>query len=98
MITIIADQIHAEEQGRYRNLSDALSELQRLSQIPWDQEPNKCPCMSWQTCSREYEIIEYDNSFNPWKETQRFGTLEISSKGVFWTGGLENGQLRNVSV
>ncbi len=98
MMIIIEDLVHAEQQGQYSTLSEAFSELRHLAEMPWDREPNRCPCTSWQTCNREYEIIEYDTSFNPWKEMRRFGTLKVSRKGVVWSGDFKAGHLleRNV--
>ena len=65
---LIEDESHAEHVSVHDSLADAARELRRLAEIPWDQEPNRCPCTSWRTCSREYEVIEYDTASNPWKK------------------------------
>jgi len=39
------------------------------------------------TCGRTYEIIEYDNSVDPWKELKRVFVLEISANGIEWANG-----------
>lgn len=83
---IIEDEIHAEPQnGEYKTFEEAYAELQKRAIIPWDEEPNRCPCTNWKNCERNYQIIEYDTTKTPWKELQRMDVLTISSKGVKWT-------------
>ena len=86
-IFIVEDESHAETFGEYISFSDALSELKKRSIIPWDLEPNRAPCQNWKTCGRTYEIIEYDNSVDPWKELKRVFVLEISANGIEWANG-----------
>lgn len=86
---IIEDEIHAEWCGRFASFSEALTELQERSKIAWNQEPNKCPCTSWKTCEREYSIVEYDSSIEPWRELSRAPILKISSIGASWEKGFE---------
>jgi hypothetical protein len=81
---VLEDEFHAEVQGEYPDLPSALAELKRRATLPWDEAPNRCPCTSWKTCQRRYEVIEYDESVKPWKELSRKGYLEISSAGVKW--------------
>ncbi len=81
---IIEDEAHAALQGEYAIFEDAVVELKKRMEIPWDQKPNVCPCTSWKTCGRNYEIIEYDTSSKPWKEIDRKAVLEISSKVTKW--------------
>lgn len=82
---IIEDQIHAELQdGKFSTFAEALSELRRRALVPWNITPNVAPCISWKTCGRIYEIIEYDDTSTPWKELSRVSALEISSDGVKW--------------
>lgn len=82
---IIEDEIHAEIQaGEFASFVDALTELHRRASLPWDKPPNVCPCTSWKTCGRLYEIIEYDTSTTPWTELQRIPTLEIGAAGIKW--------------
>ena len=64
-------------------------ELRRRSRIPWNEEPNQAPCMSWRTCGRAYELIEYDDTQAPWTELRRFAALEVSSTGVKWSREFE---------
>ena len=81
---IIEDEMHAERQGEFDTFGDALAELRRRAEIPWDQEPNQAPCQSWRTCVRRYEIIEFDLTESPWRELSRALALEISASGVQW--------------
>lgn len=82
---IIEDESHAEMQGEFDSFEDALTELKKRSTIPWDQEPNKCPCTNWRNCRRNYEIAEYNTANKPyWKEIERTSVLEISSSNVKW--------------
>ena len=98
MTVILEDQFHAEWHGEFNSWSEALAVLQRLAETPWDQRPNRCPCSNWQTCHREYELIEYDTSSTPWTEIKRLGGLEVSAKGVEWYADFENGTLPSGSA
>lgn len=80
----IEDESHASQHGEFPTLQSAWAELQRLSEIPWDAHPNRAPCQSWQTCSRDYQIIEYDTSSVPWTPVRRHQGLEVSAKGLAW--------------
>lgn len=83
---IIEDEIHAEPQkGEYKTFEDAIAELQKRATIPWEENPNRCPCTNWKACERKYQIIEYDTTKTPLKELQRKDVLTISAKGVKWT-------------
>ena len=81
----IEDEIHAEPQrGEFETFDQAMEELKRRANIAWDMEPNRCPCKSWKTCERQYQIIEYDDTNIPWKELEKRHILTISSKGIQW--------------
>ena len=68
-IFVINDEAHGDWSGEFSNFEAALQDLKARAKLPWDQKPNLCPCMSWKTCGRNYEIIEYDESDGePWKE------------------------------
>lgn len=95
MVVIIEDQMHAEWQERFSSVEDAFEELRRRSLIPWNQEPNRCPCTSWESCHRGYEIIEFDDSKEPWRELRRLGTLEVSSKGAVWLADFLGGTIKS---
>jgi hypothetical protein len=81
---VIEDEAHAEQTGEYATMDDAVAELQRRAETPWDEVPNVAPCMSWQTCGRRYEIVEYDESSSPCKQLRCVPALNISAAGVEW--------------
>jgi hypothetical protein len=87
---VIEDEIHAEHHGHYDSFDDALAELRRRAKISWDESPNVAPCMSWQTCEREYVILEFDDSSIPWKELRRVPVLNVSASGVKWSSEFED--------
>lgn len=81
----IEDERHAEPQaGEFTSLAAAAVELRRLSGLPWDHAPNVAPCTNWRTCGRTYEVVEYDASFQPWKELNRVTALEVTAEGTKW--------------
>jgi hypothetical protein len=80
----IEDERHAEIVGDFSRREDAMAELRRLADVPWDQAPNAAPCTNAANCGRSYEIIEYETLENPWRELARSPTLEISASGTRW--------------
>ena len=82
---VIEDQLHAEPVGEFVSFAEVTSELQRLAALPWDQSPNLAPCTSWATCGRDYEVIEYDATQQPWQELSRVPALSVSAAGVIWS-------------
>jgi hypothetical protein len=49
----IIDETHFEPRGvAFADIDEVLEEMHRLSVIPWDQPPNRAPCMSWRTSGR----------------------------------------------
>lgn len=81
----IEDESHAEWCGdSFETFDEALEELKARAKLPWDEEPNLCPCSNWETCGRRYEIVELDDSSSPMKEVSRVFVLEISARGVVW--------------
>jgi hypothetical protein len=85
---VIEDQSHAELIGRFTSRAEAMAELRRLAETPWDAAPNLAPCGSWRTCGREYELIEYDVAETSWREVSRVAALDISASGIRWKPGL----------
>ena len=82
---IIEDEIHAEPQeGKFETFEQALKILKERAEIPYDQEPNRCPCTNWKNCERQYQIIEYNDKDIPWKELNRQDILTVSAKGIKW--------------
>ena len=84
---VIYDESHAEWHGEFKAFDEALSELRRRFDLPWDQHPNAAPCTSWRTCGRTYEVIEFDDSTKPWTELRRVPILDVSASGVTWHVG-----------
>jgi hypothetical protein len=93
----IEDELHADAVGQFTNREDALAELNRLVLIPWDNKPNRAPCTNWRNCGREYELIEYDVTKNPWHELSRNPVLSISKAGPKWIKNKENGSKHDCS-
>ena len=85
---IIEDERHAEHDGRFATFEQALVELRRRAAIPWNEEPNVAPCTGWQTCGRDYAIVEFDDSKMPWKEIRRVPALQLSDAGARWFDGV----------
>jgi hypothetical protein len=83
-IYVIEDEWHAEHLGEFDSRETAHGELRRLAEIPWDQAPNVCPCMSWRTCGRRYHVVEYDTSCSPWRQISDEALLDVSAKGTMW--------------
>ena len=83
-MSVLEDELHAETQADVATFEGAVAECERRAAIAWDQDPNVAPCLSWRTCGRRYEIIEYDASRPPWHEIRRVPALEVSAKGAKW--------------
>jgi hypothetical protein len=81
---VIEDEFHAEWIGEYASSEEAHAELRRLADLPWDEAPNRCPCMSWRTCGRRYHIIEFDTSGERWRSLNDEPLLEVSAKAITW--------------
>ncbi len=81
---VIEDSIHCELHHRFDEWEDAVAELMRLSVIPWDEPPNRAPCTGWRRCSREWEVVEYDDSSTPWKRLWQEAFLRVGSRGTRW--------------
>ena len=82
----IYDDVHCDMHGRFVTFEEALTELKTRANIPWNEEPNRAPCTSWRTCSRDYSIakMDYDYHTKMWKQVERTSIVDISSSGVVW--------------
>jgi len=80
---VIEDDFHAEQIGTYSSREEAEKALSRIAEVPWESEPNICPCGS-ETCHRVYHIIEFDDSSQPWRKLADEACLEVSATGVSW--------------
>src|ERR1051325_2374464 len=81
---VIEDEIHCDYHGEFARFDEALAELKRRAEIPWDQDPNVAPCTSWKTCGRQYVVVEFDDSKLPSKVIRRVPVLEVGASGVKW--------------
>lgn len=82
---VIEDELHSEWVGEFSTREEAVTELHRLAELSWDQPPNQAPCMSWETCGRNYELVEFDSSTtDAWRELQRAPALKVSKDSVNW--------------
>jgi thymidylate synthase ThyX len=88
---VIEDEWHAEWIGEYVSREEAHAELRRLAELPWDEAPNVCPCISWQTCGRRYHIIELDTSAEPWRRLHDEALLDVSAERTAWLQVSERG-------
>lgn len=77
---LIEEEWHSSIEWEYNTYGEAINELKRRANLPWDKEPNLAPCTSWRTCSKLYVIRTYDNDILLSEEE----ILEISSKWVDW--------------
>ena len=83
-IFVIEDESHSEWMGEFPSLAAAWAELERRAAQAWDQPPNVAPCMSWQTCGRSLDVIEYDTAAEPWEELCRIPAYDVDHEGVRW--------------
>ena len=81
---LVEDDKHADWISKWSTRAEAQAELERLASISWDEEPNRCPCGSWRTCGRWYQIVEFDTTGPDWREVNRERLLDVGSKGVKW--------------
>jgi hypothetical protein len=84
IIFVIDDEAHAELHGEFSTFQEAVAELERRAEIPWNEPPNIAPCTNWRDCGRRYEIVEYEITELPWKEISRTPMLEVSASGLQW--------------
>jgi hypothetical protein len=80
----IEDKDHCQDISTHADLVEAIEALHVLAKVPWGQEPNVAPCITGMTCSRDYEIVEYDTSVMPWAPLRRYPGFYISSQGLVW--------------
>jgi hypothetical protein len=80
----INDSIHLDQEGTYRSIDAALARLRQLARQPWDAAPNRAPCSSWESCGRDWEILEYEVETIPWQLRETIPAVSISRDAVTW--------------
>nr|WP_298931318.1 hypothetical protein [uncultured Erythrobacter sp.] len=80
---MIEDGFHAEHIGFYSTRKEAEIELRRIAEVPWESEPNICPCGALD-CHRIYHIVEFNASTEPWTKLSNEKVLQVSAKGAIW--------------
>jgi hypothetical protein len=88
IVFVIEDELHAEWQGEFSSFQQALDELRRRAAVPWNEEPNRAPCVGWEKCGRQYEVIEYDDAADA-REVRRVSVLAVTAAGVKWSDGFD---------
>ena len=91
MIVVIEDELHADPQGGFCSIPDAIAELRRRARIPWNEKPNLAPCSNWAKCGRTYSVVEYDDTSALWQEIRRTTVLKVCASGVRWSPGFADG-------
>ncbi len=81
---VIEDDFHAEPIGEpFGNVGEAVAELLRLGDLPWDRTPNRAPCVGWDACGRDYWLIEYEGDAS-WRCRRRLFVMRMGSGGAHW--------------
>lgn len=75
----IYDDIHCDYTGNFETKEAGLAELDRLSKLPWDQEPNTAPCKGWKECGRKWKLIEYDGVIEPLNKERLIAVITVES-------------------
>ena len=79
-VFVIEDELHAEYFGEFDSFAAAVKELERLSQMRWEDRPLCAPCTSWATCERDFVIVECADG----REVERTSVVQVSAAGVEW--------------
>ena len=78
---VVDDQRHCQHIGRFKSYGDAKLAIVGFVSNRWDEEPNRAPCRNWETCGRDYQIIEVDTDDKFLKATL---ICKISCDGAIW--------------
>jgi hypothetical protein len=80
----LRDDLHDETQGHFGSRNEAIAEAARLAALPWNQPPNLAPCASWESCGRNYEVVEFDTSGESRSVLGVTPVVSIDRDGVRW--------------
>ena len=81
---VIEDELHAEWIAECSTMAEVVGVLERLAAAPWDAPPNRAPCTSWETCGREYVVLEFDAADEARPARRRLPALEVTAAGATW--------------
>lgn len=81
---VVEDEMHAEICGEFSSYEEALTEARRRAAISWNESPNRCPCTGWELCGRNYQIVEYDATDEPWTRLATTPVLRVSASETSW--------------
>ncbi len=79
---VIYDELHAEDIGEFDSLESVNAKLRELAKLPWNTDPNKAPCKGWESCGRDYGVIEYDATSSLGTEISRTAAFSITAQGI----------------
>jgi hypothetical protein len=82
-IFVLEDEFHAEVIARFSTRDEAWQAVRKRASDPGSIE-NRAPCTSWSTCKREYVIVEYDVSKQPWIQLSRQSVLTVEQGRAIW--------------
>jgi hypothetical protein len=78
------DYLHDEGLGPFRTREEAIAEAVRVAAIPWNEPPNLAPCVDWETCGRDYAVVEVDASTDPPLDMDAPLVVRIDRNGARW--------------
>jgi hypothetical protein len=89
-VILIQDDMHAElQKTEYASFQQAVEELKRRAAIPWNEPPNRCPCLGG-TCGRAYALREFERAEPPpWKSLRKAIVVKVNRAGVVWNPDYE---------
>jgi hypothetical protein len=76
-VFVVEDEFHAEVMGQFRSEAAAMAFLADLRGSPL-APLNRPPCTTWETCSRKYYLLEFDDSTAPWVKLSSKPAFEVS--------------------
>jgi hypothetical protein len=78
----VEDEFHCDMiAGPFATYEEALQAIEALAVSPFDQAPNRPPCIGWKNCHRDYCIVESDSSQH---EVARTYVLSLFAEKQVW--------------
>ena len=75
-VFIVEDEFHADWVARFSTRLAAAEFLDHLRMDPEAVE-NRAPCGNWMTCKRQYHLLEFEDSAEPWTLTKSEPQFEV---------------------